>query len=190
MVEEAQMIEGCIKRDSRCQTLLYEEYAPFLYGVALRYTKTEEDAQDVLQDAFIRIFDTMEQYEGKGSLRAWMRRIVANQAFELLKHQSKATFVNYDDYEESIADESIVESDKLTHKILLDFIKELPQKYQTVFNLCVIDGYSYSEAAEKLKNTEAKCRIHLFRARNILKGKVNNFLEEENKYKYDYENIQ
>ena len=175
------MIEGCIKRDSRCQTLLYEEYAPFLYGVALRYTKTEEDAQDVLQDAFIRIFDTMEQYEGKGSLRAWMRRIVANQAFELLKHQSKATFVNYDDYEESIADESIVESDKLTHKILLNFVKELPQRQQTMFNLCVIDGYPYREVAKKFDCTETVCRKAVFEARNMLKKKVNNFLKEENK---------
>jgi len=181
MVEEAQIVEGCIKNDSQCKALLYKQYASSLYGVALRYAKTEEDAQDILQDAFLRIFDNIEQYGGKGSLFAWLAKIVIHQACTFHHERSKAILVDYEDYEEMIADESIVESDKLTHQVLLGFIRELSQTYQTVFNLCAIDGYSGREAAKKLNCTEAICRARLFKARNMLKKKVNKFLEKENK---------
>lgn len=181
MVEEAQIIQGCIDNDPQCKALLYKQYASSLYGVALRYTKTEADAQDVLQDAFFRIFDGMEQYEGKGSLGAWLAKVVTNQAVDFLRKRSRVILVDYEDYEETIADETIVESDRLTHNILLGFIKELPQRFQAVFNLCAIDGYSHREAAKALNCSESICRKELFKARSILKKKVSNFLNEENK---------
>jgi RNA polymerase sigma-70 factor (ECF subfamily) len=190
MVEEAQIIEGCKRNDQQSKTLLYKEHAASLYGVALRYTQSEEDAQDVLQDAFLKIFDSMEKYDGRGALGAWLTRIVINEALNFHRKRPKAILVDYEDYEEKIADDSIVKSDKLTHEMLLGFIRKLPQEYKEAFNLCIIDGYSYHEVAQKLKCNEAKCRMWVFKARNILKNKVNLFLEKENKYKYEYEDIQ
>ena len=181
MIEEAQIVEGCIKKDQRCRTLLYERYAPSLYAVALRYTKNEEDAQDVLQDAFLRIFDTIKLYDGRGSLLGWLNRIVINETLNFVKLRSKVIFESFDDYEERIADESVVVSDKLTHEILLNIIRELPQGQQAVFNLCVIDEYSYEEAAQMLNCSQSTCRTQLFKAKNLLKEKVNNFFKRENR---------
>jgi len=186
MVEEVQIIEGCIKNDQQCKALLYKNYAPALYGVALRYTQRKEDAEDILHDAFLKIFDNIKQYSGKGSLLGWLSRIIINQAMDFHHQKPKAIFVDYGDYEEMIADETIIDPDKMTHKILLGFIKELPQMYQSMFNLCVIDGYSYDEAAKELRCTASECRTGLFRARNMLKRKVNNFLKEENQYDNGY----
>ena len=167
-------------KDSKSQSLLYKEHAPFLYGIALRYTKTEEDAKDVLQDAFIRVFEYIEQYKGEGEIRAWMTRIVINQALTLYQQRSKRPVLeNFDDYEEMIVDASVVESDMLSHKILLGFIRDLPHGYRMVFNLCEIEGYSHGEVAKIMKCSISTCRSQLFKAKNALRKKVNDFNEQE-----------
>ncbi|MCL2131154.1 MAG: sigma-70 family RNA polymerase sigma factor [Lentimicrobiaceae bacterium] len=179
------MIKGCVNRNRRCWALLYKAYAPSLYAVALRYAKNKEDAQDILHDAFMLIFNNIKQYEGKGNFSAWTRKIVINQAMALHKRRSKMILEDYENYEETIADESIVVSDDLTHEILLNFIRELPQGLQTVFNLCVIDGYSYDEVAQKLNCSQSNCRVQLLRARNLLKEKVTDFMKRENIVGYE-----
>jgi RNA polymerase sigma-70 factor (ECF subfamily) len=181
MREDAQIVEGCIMKKQQCFALLYERYASPLYATALRYTKSEADAKDVLHDAFFNILDNITQFEGRGTLLAWLTRIVVNQALEWHRLQRRGLFVNFDDYEETIADESIVDSDKLTHKVLLEFIRELAPGQQAVFNLCEIEGYSYKEAAKELNCNELNCRTQLFKAKSILKKRVNDFLENENR---------
>ncbi len=179
-LNEEQIIEGSKVKDSRSQALLYKQYAPFLYGMALRYTKSVQDAQDILQEAFVRIFDNIEQYSGKGTIQGWMTRIVINQALKLHKSQSKHPIIDsYDDYQEEIPDHSVIESDKLTHEILLGFIRDLPNGYRIVFNLCEIEGYSYDEVAEMLNCTPSTCRSQLFKAKNALRKRVNDFNEKE-----------
>jgi len=180
MLEDAQIIEGCIRKNQQSIALLYERYASPLYATALRYAKSEADAQDILHDAFIRIFDNIEQFEGKGTLFSWLTQIVVNQALTWIKQKQRRHIVNYDDYEEVIADESVIDSDKLTHNILLDFIRELAPGQQAVFNLCELEGYSYKEVAEQLNSSELNCRSQLFRAKNILRKRVNDFLITEN----------
>lgn len=181
MENEAQIIEGCIKNDRQCETLLYQKYAPLLYGIALRYSQREEDAQDVLQEAFCRIFSNIKQHNQTGSLVGWLIRVVINQALTYRKQHFKFRLEDYKDYEESIADETIVVSDKLTHNILLRFIRELPQGDQDAFNLCAIDKYSYRDASKVLHCTETACRMRLHRARTLLKRRVDDFLKSENK---------
>jgi len=181
MMEDAQIAEGCIKKNQQCIALLYEKYASPLYATALRYAKSEADAQDILHDAFIHILDTIKQFEGRGSLLGWLTKIVINQALEWHRLQKKKNTVSYDDYEEFIADESIADSDKLTHEILLDFVRELAPGQQAVFNLYEIEGYSYKEIAKQLNSSELNCRSQLFKAKNILRKKINEFLEQENR---------
>jgi RNA polymerase sigma-70 factor (ECF subfamily) len=166
-------------KDNQWENLLYEQYAPYLYGVALRYTKSEADAQDLLQESFLMIFDSIEQYDRRGSIRAWMARIVINQALRLKVKQSKFKHETYDNYEEVIADNSVVQSDMYTHKILLGFIRDLPEGYQMVFNLCEIEGYSYDEVAKILNCTLSTCRSQLSKAKKMLRKKVNELNESE-----------
>ncbi|MDR1181801.1 MAG: RNA polymerase sigma factor [Bacteroidales bacterium] len=166
-------------KDNQRENLLYKQYAPYLYGVALRYTKSEADAQDVLQESFLIIFETMEQYDKRGTIQSWMARIVINQALKLNRKQLKVKYENYDDYEEIIADESIVQSDMYTHEVLLELIRDLPKGYQMVFNMCEIEGYSHDEVAKILDCSPTTCRSQLSKAKKMLRKKVNEFNESE-----------
>ncbi|MDR0606425.1 MAG: RNA polymerase sigma factor [Bacteroidales bacterium] len=166
-------------RDSQSQSVLYKHYAPYLYGMALRYTRSEEEAQDLLQDIFLTIFDNFGQYSGKGPIRAWMTRIVINRALSLRDNSKHALFDNYDNQIEEIADNSIIESDMFAHEILLGFIRDLPKGYQIAFNLCGIEGYSYNEVAKILKCSVSTCRTQFFKARNALRKRINDFNEKE-----------
>ena len=178
-LNEEEIIKGCKRKDSRSQALLYEQNAPMLFGMALRYSSSEEDAKDVLQDAFLKIFDSIGQYNKKGELRAWMTRVVINEALNV--HKLRNRHLNYDDFEEEISDSSVVVSDMMTHEILLKFIQKLPDGYRTVFNLCEIEGYSQDEAAKMLNLNPSTCRSQLFKAKNTLRKWVNEFTKKEEK---------
>ena len=182
MLEDIQIIEGCIDKDPQCRKLLYEKYAPSLYAVALRYTKSEQDAQDVLQESFLRIFDNIKQYKGKGGFPQWLARVVVHHALNYNRHhQTYVNKVHFDDYEERIADAPIADASVLTHKVLLGFIQELSPGYRSVFNLCAIEGYSSEEAAKQLHCSSSTCRTQLLKAKKLLQKKVNEFLIKENK---------
>jgi len=180
VLNEDKIIEGVKKKDSRSQALLYKQHASFLYGMALRYTRCGEDAQDVLQEAFIKIFDSIWQYSKKGSLRAWMMRIVINEAIFLYRERSKQpTLENFEDYQEIVPDLSAAVSDNFTHDILLGFIQDLSDGYRTVFNLCEIEGYAQEEVAKMLRCNASTLRSQLSKAKNLLRKKVNEFIENE-----------
>ena len=179
-LNEEQIIEGCKVKDSRSQALLYKRYASLLFGTALRYTTCSDDAQEILQDAFLKIFDNIKMYSRKGTFQAWMMRIVINEALRLYKLRINIPdMVDYDDYEERISDSSVMEEDTLTHEILLKFIQDLPEGYRMVFNLCEIEEYSYEEVAKMLNCSVSTCRTQLFKAKNVLRKKVNEFNNKE-----------
>ena len=178
-LKEAQIIRGCKARDSRSQALLYRQYSSMLFGMACRYTPCESDAQDVLHDAFLKIFDNIGQYRGQGVLQAWMMKIVINEALELYKSRNRHPMENYDDYEDSVMDRSVIESDTLTHEILLGFIQDLPDGYRMAFNLCEMEGYANEEAAKMMNCTPSTCRTQLFKAKNALRKRVVEFNKKE-----------
>jgi RNA polymerase sigma-70 factor (ECF subfamily) len=179
VLDEERVIDGCKVRDGRSQALLYKEYAPMLFGIALRYTPSDDDAKDVLQDAFLKIFDSIGQYSRKGSLRAWMTRIVINQALNLYQFRNRQVMENYDDYEDGLMDKSVIEPDMLTHEILLGFIQDLSDGYRMVFNLCEIEGYSHDEIAKMMGCSASTCRSQLFKAKNILRKRIEEFNKNE-----------
>lgn len=182
---EEEIIKGCLERDIKYMELLYKQYSPKLYNCALRYTKKVEDAEDVLQEAFIKIFENMKQYNGKGTLAGWMATIVINQALMLYRknlQHLQYQVGDYDDYEGSIKDASVVQSDFLTHNLLLDLIQNLPDGYRIVFNMREIEGYSYDEIAIFLNCTASTCRSQLFRAKKILQEKINYYNKQNEEY--------
>lgn len=179
-MNDAQLVAECIKGNEQCRTMLYKQYSPVLYGIALRYTGCQEDAQDILQEAFVLIFKNLNQYNGKGKLQAWMSRIVINQALKLYQaNQKKFPTENYEEIQEQIVDESIIDSDKLSYNVLLGFIRDLPQGYRMVFNLCEIEGYSYDEVSKMMHCTNNTCRSQLFKAKNALRKRVMEFTKKE-----------
>jgi RNA polymerase sigma factor (sigma-70 family) len=139
--------------------------------VCLRYARHRAEAEDLLQDSFIKIFDNMKQFEGKGAFEGWIRRIVVNTA---LKSISKLAFQR-----ENIGTEGMIESavapsvlSHLTEQELLGLIARLPSGYRTVFNLFVLEDMSHREIAEALGIEESTSRSQLVKARNMLQGFV------------------
>ena len=168
---EYELIQGCQREDAHCQRELFNRYAGKMMTVCLRYARHRAEAEDLLQDSFIKIFDNMKQFEGKGAFEGWIRRIVVNTA---LKSISKMAFQR-----ENIGTEGMIESavapsvlSHLTEQELLGLIAKLPSGYRTVFNLFVLEDMSHREIAEVLGIEESTSRSQLVKARNMLQGFV------------------
>lgn len=168
---ELQLIEGCMKQEAKCQKLLFERYAPKMIGVCKRYARHKMEAEDMVQDGFIKVFKYLKSYKGNGSFEGWIRKIMINTA---LKHCAKSSFkketIGVTNYPESPYDPVVFS--KLGIDELYQLIAELPTGYRTIFNLYVIDGYSHQEIAAMLNIGESTSRSQLVKARRILQGKV------------------
>lgn len=170
--EEHELIEGCKVQDRRSQAALYHLYAPKLYAVSLRYMGTEVDAQDVLQEAFIKIFRALSAFRGDGSFEGWMRRIVVNTAIEQIRKKHLLTTLIAEQHEENIESEMASAIDQLSEQELLGMIQSLPTGYRAVFNLYVVEGYAHKEIALMLEITEGTSKSQLARARAMLQEKI------------------
>lgn len=164
-----QLIINCKKRDIKSQSEIYHLFAGKLFALCLKYSKTKQSAEDNLQDAFITIFDKIDQYKFKGSFEGWMKRIVINTSLQTYREKNVLNLV-----EENYPDEVEVEIDEddLSLDFLLKIIQELPERYRMVFNLYVLDGYSHKEISGMLGIVEGTSKSNLSRARLILKEKI------------------
>ena len=171
--ELIELIDGCLKEDRRTQELLYKRYANRMWGVCLRYSRSREEAEDILQEGFMKVFDNIGKFKFEGSFEGWVRRIMVNTA---LRHYSKSVFK-----EEKLANDeeevdALVDPDALANiseKELLRVIDELPEGYRVVFNLYVIEGYDHKEIAEMLGIAESTSRSQLTKARILLQKRLN-----------------
>jgi RNA polymerase sigma factor (sigma-70 family) len=149
-----------------------------MFGVCLRYAGSKEDAQDILHEGFLKIFEKIEQYAARGSFEGWIRKIMVNTALE--KYRSHCKLVRMDDDVRERRDEANYEdtSENITVNELLKMIKELSPQYRIVFNLYAIEGYSHKEIGEMLDISEGTSKSNLSRARSILQDKVNYYYKQ------------
>ncbi|MFZ4545029.1 MAG: RNA polymerase sigma factor [Saprospiraceae bacterium] len=163
---EQQLIENCIRGNAAAQRILYEKYSSKLYAVCLRYARNSAEAQDMLQDSFIRIFRYLPQFGGKGSLEGWMRKIVVNVALRMIQ----VAFSRYELPVESLpeAGEDAEVLPQLHSQELLQLIQKLPDGYRVVFNMFAIEGFSHAEIAAELDINESTSRSQLTKARKLL----------------------
>ena len=167
-----QLIFKCKKNDAQAQSQLYKLFAGKLFSLCLKYSKNYAEAQDNLQDAFVTIFNKISQYNNKGSLEGWMKRITINTALQRYRSVGVFDIVN----EEQIEDVYIeIEDDSLGMDYLLSIIQELPDRYRLVFNLYALDDYSHKEIAEMLDISTGTSKSNLVRARLILKEKIEQY---------------
>lgn len=167
------IIKGCLTGNRRDQELLYRRHAAKLYAVCLQYSGNDEEARDILQEGFIKIFENLINYKYEGSFEGWMRRIVVNTALE--KYRSKHSLYRVDDIDlipEPEADPDNEDYTGIEAVDLLGIIRELPPKYRMVFNLYAIEGYSHKEIGQMANISEGTSKSNLSRAREILKKKV------------------
>lgn len=165
-----ELIEKCIKGDIHAQKYLYLIYSPKLYAICCRYSSCRENAKDILQDSFIKIFNNLKSYKKIGSLEGWLKKIVVNTALTKYK-QTKNSVITYTAEAEIIIEQSDNEIEEnvflqdYDEKMIIDAIAALSDEYRIVFNLHCIENHSHKEIAELLSIKEETSRIRLLRAR-------------------------
>lgn len=165
-MQEHELIRRCEANDRTAQRLLYERYAPLLMSICRRYVG-QANAEDVVQDSFIRIFQYLVQYRHEGSFEGWVRRVCVNTC---IRHLEKAKRLQIDYGFEQMPEQAIAPDaiSKMSADELLDVIDKLPEGYRTVFNLSVIEGYHHKEIAAMLGIEESSSRSQLTKARKYI----------------------
>ena len=174
MTDYSQLIKNCLKGKAAAQQQLYDEFASAMLGVCYRYTKSLQDAEDVLQDGFIRVFKFLEQYNQEGELGAWIRRIMVNTALNYLKKSKKYQHDLLFDKTEMHAINTDNPEVLLNAKELAELIRQLPTGYQTIFNLYAVEGFSHVEIGQMLGISENTSRSQYMRARHLLISWITN----------------
>ena len=180
-ISETDLINGCIRGDRQMQEELYNRFAGKMYAVCLRYANNAEDAQDLLQDGFVKVFRNLHRFRAEGSFEGWIRRVFINSSIEHFRKKSLQLSKVSEKEEETIGDTDTSALDNLAEKDIVKLIQELSPGYRTVFNLYVVEGYSHREIGEKLGISEGTSKSQLARARSILQKKVAQYLSDTNK---------
>jgi RNA polymerase sigma factor (sigma-70 family) len=174
--EIRKIIKGCLEGNRRDHELLYRRYAPKLYSVCIQYSGNDEDARDILQEGFIKIFENLIHYKHEGSFEGWIRRIIVNTALERFRNvHSLYRIDDIDSITELEAEPDNEDFAGLAAFDLLYIIRELPPKYRMVFNLYAIEGYSHREISKMLNISEGTSKSNLSRARVILQRRVGSY---------------
>lgn len=193
MLKENILISECIKQSSFAQRELYDRYAPKMRAICFRYCSCKDEAKDILQDAFIKVFTKLNQYSGTGSLEGWIKRIVINTAIENFNKKKKASWINIDDVKEiespstdigsgaleidkkdfasSFSFELLLEAN-LSKEELTTALNKLPEIFKIVFNLFFIENYSHKEISELLGIDETTSRTRTLRAKKLLQKEI------------------
>lgn len=163
------IIQGCIKGNRSHQEKLYQIFSPKMFGVCLRYCRNYDEAKDILQDGFIKVFEKIAQFGQRGSFEGWIRRIMINTALERFRKNSHTlTMEKLPD----IVDNEELEENEIEFSMdeLLGYVQKLPERYRMVFNLYVFEEMSHKEVAEIMGITEGTSKSDLSRARSILQN--------------------
>ena len=161
---DEQIVKGCINKNAIAQKNLYEKFARKMMGVCLRYCDSSEEAEDVVQNGFISIFENIESFKGTGSLEGWVRKIMVNTALtNIRKNKKLKQNIELDSVEFMIP--SNLHGESLEAKDLLKIIQTLPIGFKTVFNLYAIEGYSHKEIGDMLNISEGTSKSQYSRAK-------------------------
>ena len=165
------MISGCVAGSREMQKLLYERFAATMKGVCLRYSKTSFEAEDIMHDAFLKVYKNIDRFKGDCPLEGWVRRITVNTALSHLRSRLHKIDASETDEGIEIAEPETAISNFAAEE-LMEMVRRLPPKYLAVFNLFAIEGYSYKEISETLNVSEVTCRSQYMRARTMLREMV------------------
>ena len=169
--KEEELVKGCIQKNRQIQREVYEKYAQSMMCIARRYTKSDMEAEDVLQEAFVKVFTKIDTFKKDSTLGAWIKRIVINTALNSQRGKMYAqpmedvTDFNYQDVRERLMAD-------IAYEQLLAYIRELPSGSQMVFNLHVLEGFNHKEIGEKLGISEGTSKSQLSRAKRLLQYKI------------------
>ena len=193
-MKEKELSEKCLKRNADAEQELFVRYSAMLRGVCIRYAVDRNEAEDMLQEGFIKIFGTIGSFkwQGEGSFVAWMRRVMVNNAINLYKKNKRLKLSHVesdDDFEilDEMSNEELHEdtygynavlASGITQQQLLTILLSIPEMYRVVFNLSVIDGLRHKEISQMIGIDESSCRSRLLRAKNMLREALKNYMKQ------------
>jgi RNA polymerase sigma-70 factor (ECF subfamily) len=168
---EQELIRDCISGNGKAQKRLYDQYSKIMFGICLRYSNSYDDAKDILQDGFVKVFTKMSQFSSSGSFEGWMKRIFINTALE--HYRANKNFQNQADVEfagDKPHHDFTIE--KMSQKEILVILNNMSPGYRNVLNLFIVEGYSHAEIAEMMGISEGTSKSQLSRARVILQNEI------------------
>ena len=182
MTVDPKIVEECIAGKRKAQNQLYHKFSGGMLGICLRYCKNLEDAEDVLQEGFIKVFRSIQTFRGESSIGAWIKRIMINTAISHNKKMSRTgagmtDILETDDFMEPESEEIVLQP--IEPEKLIKLIQELPEGYRTVLNLYIFEGYSHKEISESLNITESTSKTQLFKARKFLRNKLEPIIKKD-----------
>jgi RNA polymerase sigma factor (sigma-70 family) len=176
MFDEENILKGCREGKRIAQKQLYDKYVSLMLSICLRYSKSRDEAEDLLQEGFLKIFQNINTYRKQGSLEGWIKRIMINHALNQYKKNRKIPFAedvdSINENEILSVHEEIEKNEPVPAETLLAMIQSLPEGYRMVFNLYVFEGYSHREIAEAINFSENTSKTQLMKARRQLQEKI------------------
>ncbi len=172
MKEDTTLVQACLKGDPRAQKALFEKFAAKMFAVCLRYMSNHDDAQDALQDGFVKVFSKLIDFKNEGVLEGWIRRVIVNTCLDAIRKNAKTKFdVSLDDvsYKLDYIDTGM---EHLEVEELMKLIQSMPNGYRIVFNLYAIEGYTHKEIGERLGVNENTSKSQYLRARAFLRERL------------------
>lgn len=171
---DLELVRLCLAGDRNAQQELWKTYSGKMYSLCRRYFSREEEAQDALQESFIKVFGHLHQWREQGPLGAWIRKVVVNTSLNLLKSKERERMhIDVESVSNLSADDADAMS-QMNEEDLIALIREMPVGYRTVFNLFAIEGYAHKEIAEQLGVTENTSKTQFLKAKHWLKNKLDN----------------
>jgi RNA polymerase sigma factor (sigma-70 family) len=173
MMSDRQIIELCVRHDRKAQQVLYDKYSRLLLGVCLRYATDKAEAEDILQDSFLKIFFNIKDFTGSGSFIGWLRKVAVNTA--ITHYHQNLKYRHHVDIDEYVSVETGVtsfEEDFFTSDELYKVLNELPAGYRMVFNLYAVEGYKHKEIAEMLGIDTNTSKSQYSRAKSVIRAKL------------------
>jgi RNA polymerase sigma factor (sigma-70 family) len=171
--ELRQLIRGCIKQDRKCQKMLYKAFYGFSMGICLRYAGNRDEAAEVMNQGFFKVFTHIESYDTTRPFKAWLGKIMMNASIDFYRANLKMAYAEDLDSAEHLSDGDMVDKN-LNYEDLLKMVQQLPQAYRTVFNLFAIEGYSHEEIGAMLNINPGTSKSNLHKARQKLKQMILN----------------
>ncbi len=175
---ESDLLRGCIEGNRRMQEELYRRFSPRMYAVCLRYAGNAEEAEDILQEGFIKVFKKLDSFRSEGSFEGWVRRIFVNTAIEHFRRKRYLMPITEKE-ENTIEGKYTTVLDDLGAKDIMALVQELSPGYRTVFNMYVVEGYTHKEIADMLGISEGTSKSQLSRAKVILQDMVRTFIDKQ-----------
>jgi RNA polymerase sigma factor (sigma-70 family) len=175
VANDIDLLQGCLANDRKAQKLLYEHFYEFAMTIALRYSRDEHDAADIMSHAFVKVFKSIKSYDSsKGSLHAWIKRIIVNEGLDHIKSRERfSENVELETVEEPPVNNSVLE--QMGAEEIMEIIAKLPPATHAVFVLYAVEGYNHREIAEKLGISEGTSKWHLSEARKTLQQQLQHF---------------